>query len=148
MRRLLLCAIHASALLWAVVAQAHGDEVLAGMRAAHGGQLQASGSYHLELLVEKGQVQVWVTDHASQEQTTSGASGSVMLIYPSGTVTVPLLPAGSNKLAGRDARVTPNPDTRVALILTMLGQQQPVQSKFLLKAKGGATPAHHASGVH
>lgn len=145
MGRLLLGFLGSAALAWASCAAAHSNEMLASMRGAHGGQLQAVGLYHVELVVTRGNADVWVTDHADNAQPTDGASGSVMVVNPSGTVTIPLAPAGGNKLAARDARIKPGPDTRVAVILTMKGQESG-QARFVLNQPAPLPP--HAGHAH
>lgn len=134
-----LCFIAALiALAWSAGIKAHSNEELATRVGAHGGRIQMTGAYHVELLVAGDQVQVWVTDHADRAQATEGAAATVMVVYPGETVTVPLSPAGENRLVGRDARVKAGKDARVSVVLTMKGQS-PGQVRFVLSSDVAAT---------
>lgn len=136
-----------AALAWPAGAMAHTSEELAARLGAHGGRLQATGQYHVELLVGPGQVQVWVTDHADRAQPTEGATATAMLVYPGATVAVPLQPAGENRLAASDARLKAGVDARVSLVLTMKGQA-PAQARFVLAPAGAAKPKSGAHSPH
>jgi len=102
--RLLLSA----ALLFAGhAAFAHDDATLDKMKAPNGGQLRMAGPYHFELLVDKNNkeakdspVTVYLTDHGAQKIPAAGASGTATILAGKSKVTVPLAPAGDNKLTG------------------------------------------------
>lgn len=88
-------------------AVAHDDGALDKMKAPNGGQLRMAGPYHFELLVDKNNkeakdspVTVYLTDHAAQKIPAAGASGTATILAGKSKVTVPLTPAGDNKLSG------------------------------------------------
>ena len=130
-----------AAFAWSAVAGAHSNEELVNQRGPHGGQLQMTGNYHVELLVADGKIQVWVTDHAAQAQSTTGASGAVMMVYPKETITTLLAPSGGNELAGKNAQIKRVDGVRVSVVVTMPGQA-PGQTRFVL-GSASAAPAPH-----
>ncbi|MBN8464831.1 MAG: hypothetical protein J0M01_18750, partial [Dechloromonas sp.] len=97
-----------SALLFAGnAAFAHDDATLDKMKAPNGGQLRMAGPYHFELLVDKNNkeakdspVTVYLTDHGEKKIPAAGASGTATILAGKSKVTVPLSPAGDNKLSG------------------------------------------------
>ena len=96
-----------SALLFAGnAAFAHDDATLDKMKAPNGGQLRMAGPYHFELLVDKNNkeakdspVTVYLTDHGEKKIPAAGASGTATILAGKSKVTVPLSPAGDNKLS-------------------------------------------------
>ncbi|MEW6611159.1 MAG: hypothetical protein ACOY5C_06525 [Pseudomonadota bacterium] len=127
------------------LAGAHGDEVLQHMQGAHGGQLRAVGLYHMELVVRNGELQVWMTDHGNQPQSTAGAEGTATVVGPGGRILVKLSPTGEHGLAGKDARIQPSQDLRVIVTVAMKGQQ-PVQARFMPGARTSSVAHHHHPG--
>jgi len=97
-----------AALLFAGTAVfAHDDATLDKMKAPNGGQLRMAGPYHFELLVDKNnkeakdsQVTVYLTDHGEKKIPAAGTSGTATILAGKSKVTVPLSPAGDNKLSG------------------------------------------------
>jgi hypothetical protein len=147
MSTLFVTVLAAAALVWSACAQAHSNEELAHRRGPHGGQLQMTGNYHVELLVADGKVQVWVTDHAAQAQPTAGASGAVMMVYPNGTITTLLAPTGGNELAGKNAQIKLADGVRVSVVVTMKGQA-PGQTRFVLGSAATAPAGQVAAHPH
>ena len=141
MRTPFMTLLAAAAFAWSASAGAHSNEELAHQRGPHGGQLQMTGNYHVELLVADGKVQVWVTDHAARAQSTTGASGAVMMVYPKETITIPLAPNGGNELAGKNVQIKPADGVRVSVVVTMTGQA-PGQTRFVLGSSASASSAH------
>lgn len=111
------------------LAWAHSNERLSKVEGAHGGMLRAAGQYHLELLVEEGQLRVWITDHANNPQTTRGAQGRAMVASRDRRLSVLLTPDGDNALAGRHPELRDGEDLRVALTVSMQGEAA-VQARF------------------
>lgn len=88
-------------------ALAHDDAALAGMKAPNGGQLRMAGPYHFELLVDRNNrearespLTVYLTDHGMKKISAAGSSGTATILAGKAKVTVPLSPAGDNKLTG------------------------------------------------
>lgn len=86
---------------------AHDDATLDKMKAPNGGQLRMAGPYHFELLVDKNNkeakeslVTVYLTDHGEKKIPAAGISGTATILAGKSKVTVPLTPAGDNKLTG------------------------------------------------
>ncbi len=100
--------LFSAALLFAGnAAFAHDDGTLDKMKAPNGGQLRMAGPYHFELLVEKNNteakdspVTVYLTDHGEKKIPAAGARGPATILSGKSKVTVPLAPAGDNKLTG------------------------------------------------
>lgn len=100
-------ALSAALLFAGSAAFAHDDATLDQMKAPNGGQLRMAGPYHFELLVDKNNkeatdspVTVYLTDHGTQKIPAAGASGTATILAGKSKVTVPLAPAGDNKLTG------------------------------------------------
>lgn len=97
-----------AALLFAShAAIAHDNATLNQMKAPNGGQLRMAGPYHFELLVDKNNkevkdsaVTIYITDHGEKKIPTAGARGTATILAGKTKVTVPLAPAGDNKLSG------------------------------------------------
>jgi hypothetical protein len=147
MRNTLVTYLATLALVWSAGVMAHSNEELVARVGAHGGQIQTTGMYHVELLVADQQVQVWVSDHAEQPQATDGATATVMVVYPGETVTVPLAAAGKNRLVGRDARLKWVQNARVSVVLTMKDGSSG-QTRFVLRSAGAAPNASAAGHAH
>lgn len=118
-------------------AWAHSNEYLETVVGSHGGQVRMVEAYHFEVVVKNGEVRVWVTDHADQPVSTDGASGSVVLVNGAGTVQVKLFPAGDNRLAGKDSRVTQGNDTKMILTVAMKGEKA-LQARYARAINGTA----------
>lgn len=102
-------------------ALAHTDDILATMKAPHGGQLKMSGPYHLELVVKPGLVQVYVTDHGDRQIASQGGRGSVTLLSGGKKTVVKLSPAGGNLLQGKGT-FNAAPDMKAVVSVMMPGQ--------------------------
>ncbi len=100
---------------------AHTDEMLATMKAPHGGQLKMAGPYHLELVVKPGLVEVYVTDHGDKQIASQGGRGSVTLLSGGKKTLVKLSPAGGNLLQGKGSFQI-KPDMKAVVSVMMPGQ--------------------------
>ena len=78
-----------------LAAFAHGPRV-----GAHGGPQTAAGSFHVEVVANGKALVVYLADHASHEVATAGFHGVALVAADDKTLTIPLTPAGENKLSG------------------------------------------------
>ncbi len=74
---------------------AHGPHI-----GVHGGPQTAAGSFHVEVVAEGETLVVYLADHASHEIATAGFRGVALVAVDDKTLTIPLTPAGDNKLSG------------------------------------------------
>ena len=89
-------------------AQAHGDAShFDSVKGKHGGQLAIAGVYGFELMIEKeakaamdNPVVVYVTNLDGQAVSTTGATGTAMLLSGNDKTVVTLLPDGDNRMKG------------------------------------------------
>jgi hypothetical protein len=75
MNKLVVIAVIAAPLIIFQPVWAHTDEQLDTIPSPHGGQVRATGPYHLELVVKDRELVLYVTDHAGQEIKTDGGEG-------------------------------------------------------------------------
>ncbi len=132
--------------------RAHTDEYLDTQTAPHGGQLRMAGIYHFELVVAKDNKQakdnpvaVYVTDHAGNKVSTTGAKGTVTILAGKTKTTINLTPDGDNVLKGSGA-YTPTPDMKAVVSVTFAGKAAE-QARFTPFAKAG-TPAKDDHSGH
>jgi hypothetical protein len=78
-----------------LAALAHGPRV-----GVHGGQQMAAGSFHVEVVASDKTLTVYLADHAAHEIPTAGFKGVAFIDVDDKTLTIPLAPAGGNKLSG------------------------------------------------
>jgi hypothetical protein len=83
----------ASVALFPIMAAAHGPE--------NGGQQQKIGGYEAELVVKGTELTLYLTDVQEKKADANGFSASATVLAKDGQKTVPLTPAGANKLAGK-----------------------------------------------
>jgi hypothetical protein len=108
------------------IAAAHDDAYLATVKAPNGGQLRMAGPYHLELVLgqeaamQDRPVFVYVTDHAGTKVSTSGASGTALILAGAKKSTVRLEPYGENALKGVAAYA--GVDAKVIVSVALPGQ--------------------------
>jgi hypothetical protein len=95
---------------------AHDDATLDAMASPHGGQVRMAGPYHFELVLGDNEVAVYLTDHGDVPVPSDGVTGNV-IIMSGGRATIPVAPAGDNKLAGEGAFHT-GPDMKAVVSLT------------------------------
>ncbi len=130
-------------------ALAHTDAYLDSLTTPHGGQVRMVGSYHFELLVEKTQVTIYVTDHAFQPQVIKEAKATLTII-PSPkakAVTVELMATGENQLVGKgEFTVTPEMEMIVSITLNGQAQQARFQPWIKMQAKSNSEVAKEEKG--
>jgi len=102
-------------------AQAHDDATLDKVETPNGGQLRMAGAYHLELVVtqdskdvRENPIVVYLTDHADQKLSSTGVSGTAILIAGKIKATSTLTPDGENRLKGY-AKYSSAPDMKVVV---------------------------------
>ncbi|MBI1397536.1 MAG: hypothetical protein GC151_16305 [Betaproteobacteria bacterium] len=110
--------------LCATTVSANGDFVRAAYRSPHGGEVSASGAYHLELVVNDNALLVYVTDRsgAAVPVETRGLGGSAFVVSGADRVDVPLRPAGVNLLAGRGSFIL-DPRMQVTVTIRNAGRE-------------------------
>lgn len=129
----------AAALAGSVPAWAHTDEYLDTVRAPHGGSLRMAGPYHLELIIQPGELTVYITDHAGMEQGTQGTEGKATVKSGLKEVSVELEPAGKNVLKGKgDFKL--GADTVVVVTFKLPAQEVQAARFTPLKANKGKRP--------
>lgn len=76
MTRLIITSVLLSAMvMMSHPAWAHTDDYLATTEALHGGQLRATGPFHLELVAKDGELTLYVTDHGDIPIPVQGGQG-------------------------------------------------------------------------
>lgn len=110
-------------------ASAHSNEELADRTGPHGGMIQMSGKYHMEVVQAGDTLKVWVTDHADKPQSTEGATAKATIFVPNGRKSVDLKPTGDNELNGQAPGLMLGDGARVVIDATMKGAD-PVQVRF------------------
>jgi hypothetical protein len=103
---------------------AHDDAALDKISGPNGGQLRTAGSYHFELVVAKDSKEakgnpltVYLTDHGEKKVPAAAATGTATILAEKAKITVPLAPAGGNKLAGT-GRYAFDPKMKVVVSVT------------------------------
>lgn len=127
---------------------AHDDATLDKMKTPNGGQLRMAGPYHFELLVDKNNkeakdspVTVYLTDHGEKKIPAAGASGTATILAGKSKVTVPLAPAGDNKLSGLGKYVS-DPHMKV-VVSVVFPDKKTEQARFAPLAAGHADDHSH-----
>ena len=123
MKHLLAYLILSAMLVWSVSAEAHKakhDEVV---KANHGGQAQAAGPYHLELVAKDGELILYVADHSDKAIPCNGAKARVTIQqgFEKAKLQVELEPSGENTLKGTGA-FTIDPNTGIMVFLKLPDQ--------------------------
>lgn len=114
---------------------AHSNEYLATIKGAHGGMLRmVEEKYQFELVINRGEAHVWVTDHGDAPKSTKGASGTLRLLSKGGAFSLALQPEGNNELVAKDPRIAPLPGLRGILSVTMK-DEKPLQARYVVDAK-------------
>lgn len=113
----------------ATSAQAHGDAShFDSVKGKHGGQLAIAGVYGFELMIEKeakaamdNPVVVYVTNLDGQAVSTTGATGTAMLLSGNDKTVVTLLPDGDNRMKGT-AKYASTPTMKALVTITLAGK--------------------------
>jgi hypothetical protein len=77
------------------VADAHAPKV-----GRNGGPQTNAGPYHVEVLGDGGKLVVFVRDHSDKAVLTQDFKGTATLVIDGAARTIPLHPAGENRLEG------------------------------------------------
>lgn len=127
--------IAATLALTSTGAFAHDDATLDKIKAPNSGQLRMAGPYHFELVVAKDSkeskdnpVVVYLTDHGETKIPATGTTGTATLLSGKSKITVPLVPAGDNKLTGIGKYVS-DPQMKVIVALTFADKKSE-QARF------------------
>jgi hypothetical protein len=120
-RSLALCAFLAM-LLPALPASAHDP------KPRHGGAIVMTATYHVELVVKDGQVDVYLVGHDDKPVAVTGRKGVAILMADGKSVRVPLEPVGSERLSGKTAEARPTAPKGVVQITEPAGGT--VQARF------------------
>jgi hypothetical protein len=66
----------------------------------HGGSIVIAGSYHVELVTNGTQVDVYLLDHGDKPVATKGRKGLAILVIDGKSVRIPLASSEDKKLSG------------------------------------------------
>lgn len=142
----------AAALLFACNgALAHSDAMLDEIKAPNNGQLRMAGPYHFELVVERNSkevkdnpVTVYLTDHGERKIPAAGITGTATVLSGKSKITVPLVPAGDNKLTGL-GKYASDPQMKVVVAITFANKKSE-QARFTPLA--ATTSDEHGNHKH
>ncbi|SFI26218.1 hypothetical protein [Nitrosomonas sp. Nm34] len=144
MRRLVVASILLSMMLMmSHFALAHTEGHLATLTPPHGGQLRASGPFHLELVAKNGELTLYVTDHGDSPIPTSGGQGkaNIQAGKEGKKQSVVLEPVYANIMKAKgDFQITP--ETTVAVFLAIPGYETQ-GAHFMPLASNGEGGEHH-----
>ncbi len=124
----------------APLAHGHSDEYLDSQPTPHGGQMRMAGAYHFELVAKANELTVYLTDHASTDVPSQGASGTATVLAGKKKATVKLLPAGGNTLKGA-GQFELAPDMKVVVSIALPGKASE-QARFTPRQKSAAEHQH------
>jgi hypothetical protein len=122
------------------VTLAHTDAYFDQNASPHGGQVRMAGPYHLELVLGKNEVMLYLTDHGDNPVDATGGSGkAIVTTGRKKRSTVVLEHAEGNMLRGA-GEFTATSATTVTVIVK-LPDQEPQQAQFkpIRKASKKAT---------
>jgi hypothetical protein len=94
----------------------------------HGGAIVIAGTYHVELVVKDGQVDVYLMGHDDKPVAVTGRKGVAILMVGGKSVRIPLEPVGSERLSGKATDVRPTAPKGVVQITEPAGGT--VQARF------------------
>jgi hypothetical protein len=97
----------------------------------HGGPLQDAGNYHLELVVQRGELTLYVMDGDNKPVSTDGATASAIVLANKKTTRVALTPAGGNAMKGKGN--LGEADNMKAVVSLTLAGQKPVRARFVIE---------------
>lgn len=123
MKHLLAYLALSAMLVWSVSAEAHKAKHNETVKATHGGQAQAAGPYHLELVAKDGELILYVADHSDKAIPCDGgkARATIQQGFEKSKIQVELEPSGDNTLKGTGV-FTINPDTGIMVFLKLPDQ--------------------------
>jgi hypothetical protein len=94
----------------------------------HGGAIVIAGTYHVELVVKDGRVDVYLMGHDDKPVPVTGRKGVAILMAGGKSVRIPLEPVGSERLSGKAIDATPTAPKGVVQITEPAGGT--VQARF------------------
>jgi hypothetical protein len=94
----------------------------------HGGAIVIAGTYHVELVVKDGQVDVYLMGHDDKPVAVTGRKGVAILMAGGKSVRIPLEPVGSERLSGKAGDAHPTAPKGVVQIIEPAGGT--VQARF------------------
>jgi hypothetical protein len=125
-------------------AWAHSDAYFDQTAAPHGGQVRMAGPYHLELVMGKNDVTLYLTDHSDQPVDATGGSGKAIITTgKKKRYTVVLEHAEGNMLKG-SGEFTASPSSIVTVIVK-LPDQEPQRAQFKPIKKSSKQTKHKHS---
>lgn len=147
----------AVALAVSLPALAHTEEYFDSITAPHGGLMRMAGPYHLELVANGREIELYVADHADSKISTEGAIGKATIQVGKAKAknSIKLEPAGDNVLRGT-GNFTITPET-VIVAFIKLPEQEAQSARFSFKPKPKAgkklqndekPPADHGGHHH
>ncbi|SDW39562.1 hypothetical protein [Nitrosomonas communis] len=144
MRRLVVTSVLLSMMLMmSHFALAHTEGHLATLTPPNGGQLRASGPFHLELVAKNGELTLYITDHGDNPIPTSGGQGkaNIQAGKEGKKQSVVLEPVYANIMKAKgDFQITP--ETTVAVFLAIPGYETQ-GANFMPLASNGEGGEHH-----
>lgn len=145
MRRLVVTSVLLSMMLMmSHFALAHTEGHLATLTPPHGGQLRASGPFHLELVAKDGELTLYITDHGDNPIPTSGGQGkaNIQAGKEGKKQSVVLEPVYANIMKAKgDFQITP--ETTVAVFLAIPGYETQGATFMPLASNGEGGEHHH-----
>ncbi|MFX1705711.1 hypothetical protein PV783_17215 [Chitinophaga sp. CC14] len=76
--------------------QKQNESSHANSKGPHGGKVEKAGTFYAEALIKEGKAMFYLLDGKANTLPNSGVTGSVMLMFPDGSMkTITLIPEGS-----------------------------------------------------
>jgi len=139
----LVAAVSLASLLCVPCAPAHTDAYFDKNPSPHGGQVRMAGPYHLELVMGKNAITLYLADHSDQPVDAAGGSGkAVITTGKKKRYSVVLEYAQGNMLKG-SGEFTVTAATTVTVIVKLPDQEpQRAQFKPIKQTSKRAKPKH------
>ena len=109
-------ALLSAALFMPAAVLAHGEKI-----GPNGGVVEDAGKYHVELVMKAYELRVFVTGAGGAKVDTKGAEASATVLAGKEKLTLKLVPAGGNALAG-GGKFDTRAGAKVVLSLALPGQ--------------------------
>lgn len=94
----------------------------------HGGPQADAGSFHVELVPQGTELQVYLRDHSDKPVSTQGFRGAAIFVIDGKPERITLTPVGGNQLKGASSVNIPSEPKGAVQITTPTGST--VQAKF------------------
>jgi hypothetical protein len=98
------------------------------VKGSHGGRIADAGSYHLEMVVKSGGVDVFISDANEKPVATTGYKGTAILVAGGKSQRVVLAPVDGARLSGSAADALPSQPKGVVQLTAPDGKT--IQGKF------------------